>query len=305
MRIASLVPSATELLFALGLGPSVVGVTHECDYPPEAEELPALTRDVLPPGLSAAEIDRAVSEHTERGESIYELDRSALADGRPDLIVTQAVCEVCAVSADDVRAFAATLDPQPQVISLDPTTVGEVLADVRTLAATAGAEDAGRRLLDGLADRIDRVREAVEGAELRPALALEWLDPPYVGGHWVPQMIELAGGHDVAGFAGEKSRRVEWSEIEAAHAEIVVSMPCGYDAARAAQETTEHAERVRALGARRVVAVDASAYFSRPGPRLVDGIELLAHVFHPDRFEGPAAGRVVELDSAAAAAADG
>ena len=299
MRIASLVPSATEMLYALGLGDSVVGVTHECDYPPEAAGRPHLTRSVIPEGLSAAEIDRAVRERTERGEAIYELDADTLRELEPDLIVTQQVCEVCAVSFDDVRKVAATIPSEPQVLSLDPSTLGEVLADVRTLALAAGAPAAGEQLLAGAADRLDRVADAVEGAGRPRVLALEWLDPPYAGGHWVPQMVELAGGEEALGLPGEKSRVFDWNEAAAARVEVVVSMPCGYGAERAAAETRPHLDRLRSLGARLVVAVDASSYFSRPGPRLVDGVELLAHVLHPDRVPAPPAGRVVELDVSA------
>jgi iron complex transport system substrate-binding protein len=295
------VPSATEMLFALGLGDSVVGVTHECDYPPEAADLPHLTRSVVAEGLPPAEIDRQVRERTERGEAIYELDREELEEADPDLIVTQAVCEVCAVAYDDVVAIAEEMSPAPRVLSLDPTTVGEVLADVRRLAEAAEAADAGERLLSSLADRIDAVTAAVEGAEPVAVAALEWLDPVYVGGHWVPQLIEMAGGHDPLGMPGERSRVAGWDEVAAAGAEVVVAMPCGYDAARAAEEADAYAGRLAALGARRVVAVNASAYFSRPGPRLVDGLELLAHLLHPERFGEPAGvDRPVELELEAA-----
>src|SRR4051795_8595442 len=283
VRIASLVPSATEMLFALGLGDDVVAVTHECDYPEQALELPHLTRSVIPEGLSAAEIDRAVREHTERGGAIYELDADELRELEPDLIVTQAVCEVCAVSYDDVQKVAATIDPQPQVLSLDPTTLGEVIADIRRLADAAHVPHEGERLIDDLGDRLDGIAHAVADADEHPTvLALEWLDPVYVGGHWVPQMIEHARGIDLLGFAGEKSRIAEWAEIEATRPDVVVAMPCGYGADRAAAEAYEHAARIAPLQAGRVVAVDASSYFSRGGPRLVDGIELLAHVLHPD-----------------------
>jgi iron complex transport system substrate-binding protein len=295
VRIASLVPSATEMLFALGLGDAVVAVTHECDYPPAAQELPRLTRSVIPEGLSAAEIDSAVRERTGRGEALYDLDADVLEELEVDLIVTQAVCEVCAVSFDDVRAVAERLPTKPRVISLDPSTLGEVLADLPRLAEAAGADEAGRALADEAARRIDAVRDAVQGADRPRVAALEWLDPVYAGGHWVPQMVELAGGEDVLGMAGERSRVVEWEEVEAARPEVIVSIPCGYYAEQAAQETVEQAERLRGLGGR-VVALDAAAYFSRPGPRLVDGIEWLGHVLHPDRVPAPAEGTAIPLD---------
>ena len=296
MRIASLVPSATEMLFALGLGGSVVAVTHECDFPPGASDLPHLTRSVIPEGLPAAEIDRAVRERTENGEAIYELDESLLQELQPDLIVTQQVCEVCAVSYDDVTKVAERIDSQPQVISQDPATLGEVLADVRRLGEAAGALEAADDLLEDAAERLDAVQDAVETADPLRVAALEWLDPVFVGGHWVPQMVELAGGIDVLGFPGEKSRTADWAEVVAARPEVVVSMPCGYYAEQAAKETMEQARRLGELNAEMVVAVDAAAYFSRPGPRLVDGVELLAHLFHPDRVDPPPDRRSIELD---------
>ncbi|MGH2744079.1 MAG: ABC transporter substrate-binding protein [Thermoleophilaceae bacterium] len=295
MRIASLVPSSTEMLFALGLGDSVVAVTHECDYPPEAASRPHLTSSVIPEGPSAAEIDRAVRERTEAGLPLYELDEQTLGELGPDLIVTQAVCEVCAVSFDDVRAAAARLPSRPAVISLDPSTLDDVLADMPRLAAAAGVPDAGAELAEQASRRIRAVEEAVMGEPRTRVAALEWLDPVFVGGHWVPQMIDLAGGRDVLGVPGGRSHTADWAELEEARPEVVVSMPCGYGTDRAAKETLLETLRLRPLAAR-VVAVDASSYFSRPGPRLVDGIELLAHVLHPGRVPEPPAGRAVELD---------
>jgi iron complex transport system substrate-binding protein len=284
MRIVSLVPSATEMLFALGLGEDVTAVTHECDHPPQARELPKVTRDLVGPGLPPAEIDRAVRELTEQGQAIYELDEDALHRLQPDLIVTQQLCAVCAVSYDDVKTVAERLDPVPEVLSLDPHTLGEVLGDVRTLAQATDSKDAGVDLVQEAASRIDRVRLAVRAAAPVRVAALEWLDPIYVAGHWTPQMIEYAGGADVLGMPGEHSKRRGWEEVKAARPEVVIVMPCGYDAERAAEEAYEDAAELDELGARRVVAVDAAAYFSRPGPRLVDGLELLGHVLHPDRL---------------------
>jgi iron complex transport system substrate-binding protein len=296
MRIVSLVPSATEMLFALGLGSDVVAVTHECDYPPAACELPKITRDVLPAGLSPAEIDAAVKERTLAGESIYELDLEELHDLRPDLIVTQALCSVCAVSYDDVRAVAEEIDTHPQVISLDPHTVGEVLGDARTLAQATDRKDAAVELVREAASRIDRVRVAVRGARRPRVAALEWLDPPFAAGHWTPQLIEYAGGEDVLGFAGEQSEERSWAEVAAGQPDIVVVMPCGYDAEIAHREAEMHRDELSALGAGEVVAVDAAAYFSRPGPRIVEGLELLAHILHPELFpQAPAPALTVDL----------
>jgi iron complex transport system substrate-binding protein len=282
MRIVSLVPSATETLFALGVGDEVTAVTHECDHPPRALELPKVTRDVIGPGLAPDQIDRAVRELTEQGRAIYELDERALQALAPDLIVTQALCEVCAVSIDDVRAVAERMDPAPRIVSLDPHTVGEVFGDVRTLAQATDAKDAGVELVHDAVGRIDRVRLAVGDAPRVAVAALEWLDPVFVAGHWTPQLIEYAGGIDVLGRPGERSETSSWEAVAATAPEVVVCMPCGYDAERALEEAEAYADELAELGARRVLAVDAAAYFSRPGPRLVDGLELLAHILHPD-----------------------
>jgi iron complex transport system substrate-binding protein len=296
MRIVSLVPHATELLFALGLGDEVVAVTHECDYPPRALELPKVTRDVLPRGLSAGEIDAAVRERTLAGEAIYALDREALEELLPDLIVTQELCPVCAVSYEEVAELAKELPSQPHVIALDPKTLGETLGDVRTLAQATERRDEGVELIARSAGRIDRVRLAVRERPRVRVAALEWLDPLYVAGHWTPQMIELAGGEDLLGLPGEHSQVLDWEQVAASEPEVVVVMPCGYDAPRARQEALAHSEQLASLGARRVVAVNASAYFSRPGPRLIDGLELLGHILHPEQLpQAPAEVLEVEL----------
>jgi iron complex transport system substrate-binding protein len=296
MRIVSLVPSATEMLFALGLGPDLIAVTHECDYPPAARELPKVTRDVLPHDLSPAEIDAAVKERTLAGESIYELDTEMLHDLRPDLIVTQALCSVCAVSYDDVRAVAEEIETQPLVVSLDPHTVGEVLGDARTLAQVTDRRDAAVELVQQASARIDQIRLAVRGARRPRVAALEWLDPPFAAGHWTPQLIEYAGGEDVLGFAGERSEERSWHEVESSQPDIVIVMPCGYDASFAHREAEMHRDQLAAVGAGEVVAVDAASYFSRPGPRIVEGLELLAHIMHPELVpDAPAEALTVEL----------
>jgi iron complex transport system substrate-binding protein len=290
VRIVSLVPHATELLFALGLGNDVVGVTHECDFPAAAAQRPRITRDVLPSGLSAAEIDAAVRERTLAGQAIYELDRDALAALEPDLIVTQALCPVCAVSYDEVAAIAKTLSSPPQVIALDPKTLGETLGDVRTIAEATGRRDAGVELIGTIAARIDRIKLSVRSQPRPRVAALEWLDPVFVAGHWTPQLIELAGGEDVLGLPGEPSQTVSWEALAASQPDVLVVMPCGYDEQRAHAEATSYAGELAGVGARRIVAVNASAYFSRPGPRLIDGLELLAHVLHPQQIAKPPAG---------------
>jgi iron complex transport system substrate-binding protein len=298
MRIVSLVPHATELLFALGLGPDVVGVTHECDYPPAALELRVLTRDVVSAGLSAGEIDAAVRNRTLNGDAIYALDRDALAELEPDLIVTQALCPVCAVSYEEVAELADELPSRPRIIALDPKTLGETLGDVRTLAEATGRRDRGIELISDAASRIDRVKLAVRAQQRPRVAALEWLDPVYVAGHWTPQLIELAGGEDPLGTPAQPSETASWETVAAAGPDVVVVMPCGYDARRAHQEALDYASELAALRAQRVVAVNASAYFSRPGPRLIDGLELLAQILHPERFgdrQLPGAALKVEL----------
>jgi ABC-type Fe3+-hydroxamate transport system, periplasmic component len=283
------------MLFALGLGDSVVAVTHECDFPADARRKPQLTRTVIPEGLSAREIDAEVKRVTGEGQALYELDQERLAELEVDLIVTQAVCEVCAVSYDDVVAVADRLPSRPDVISLDPSTLGEVLADVERLAEAAGVPGAGSELLGGLEARLDAVREKVAGAPRPTVLALEWLDPPFLGGHWVPEMIEIAGGEALLSKPGEKSREVEWSDLEAIRPDVVVSMPCGYYVEEAARQTEPHLDKLvpgeGGLGG--VWAVDAASSFSRPGPRLVNGVELLASLLHPDRVEMPSTPRAL------------
>ncbi|MDP9399681.1 MAG: cobalamin-binding protein [Actinomycetota bacterium] len=282
MRIVSLVPHATELLFALGLGDQVVGVTHECDHPPAALDVRRVTRDVLPAGLSAGQIDAAVRERVADGRAIYELDEEAVRDLEPDLIVTQALCAVCAVSYDEVAELARDLPGRPRVLALDPRTYGETLGDVRTIAQATGARDAALELVVRSARRVDAVRLAVRGRRRPRLVALEWLDPPYVAGHWVPQLVEMAGGEDVLGLAGERSEETTWESVRAVQPDLLVVMPCGLDAERAQAEALAHADDLRAVGAGEVVAVDAGGLFSRPGPRLVDALEVLAHLLHPD-----------------------
>jgi iron complex transport system substrate-binding protein len=294
MRIVSLVPHATELLFALGLGDDVVGVTHECDYPPGACTLPKITADKLGGGLSASQIDAAVRELTQNGDAIYTLDEKALAELQPDLIVTQELCPVCAVSHDEVVAAAEKIESCPKVIALDPKTLGESMGDIRTIAQATNSRDAGLDLVARQRLRIDRVKVAASKIVDKPrVVAIEWFDPIYIAGHWTPQLIELAGGVDMLGMPGEESARADWDTIRAAEPEVIVCIPCGYDAARSLQEAELFSDELRSTGAQRIVALDASGYFSRPGPRLVDGLETLAHALHPGLPPGP--GQVLDL----------
>jgi iron complex transport system substrate-binding protein len=287
VRIASLVPSATEMLFALGLGDQVVAVTHECDYPPEAAGKRHLTRSLVPGGLSAGEIDAEVRRLTGEGRHLYELDEPTLAELDVDLIVTQALCEVCAVSYDDVVAVAARLESRPRVISLDPDDLGEVLDDINRLGEVTGVAERAGKLRASLERRLTAVSAAVDGAPRPTVLPLEWLDPPFTGGHWVPEMVEIAGGEPLLCVRGGKCPTASWEEIAHSQPDVVVAMPCGWDARQARAEVESHSAEVSATGAERIWAVDGAASFSRPGPRLVDGTELLAHLLHPDRVAAP------------------
>ena len=297
MRIASLVPSSTEMLFALGLGESVVGVTHECDYPPAAASLPHLTATVLPPGLSAGEIDAAVKSIVGEGKALYSLDESRLAALEPDLIVTQAVCDVCAVSFEDVVEVAGRLPGPPRVVQQDPSRLAEVLDDVTRLGKAAGIAERAAALRAELEGRLDAVAAAVADAERPRVIALEWLDPPFVGGHWLPEMVVIAGGEDVAGPSGAKSPEVSWEQLASLDPDLIVVMPCGWYVEESRAQAVEHWARIEALGAERVFAVDAASTYSRPGPRLVDGVELLAHLLPPERVEAPAGIGFVDLSA--------
>ena len=288
IRIVSLLPSTTEICFALGLGAQLHGVTHECDYPPEARDRPALTTNVLPHGEHAsAEIDRMIAERVLNGESIYDLDRDHIARIAPDLVLTQALCDVCAVAYTDVQAIAQSLPKVPQVASFEPRSVGEILDSIMSIASLAGVPERGRVCVAALRARLAAVAQRLAGAAPRRVLCLEWLDPPMAGGHWVPEMVRLAGGVDVLGPEAAPSVYVSWESIRAAAPDIIVLMPCGYDLsatlARARELDANPAWRAVAALAARVVAVDGSGYFNRPGPRVVAGVELLAAHIHPER----------------------
>jgi iron complex transport system substrate-binding protein len=285
MKIISLVPNGTEILFALGAGDLVVGVSHECDYPAEARTRPILTGSALTPGMTAAEVDAAVSAQVGSGLSLYTLDEARIADLAPDLIVTQQLCPVCAVSTEQVDGAVRPLPHCPELVSLDPQTIGQVFADIRRVGEVTGRAAEAEALLAGLDQRLAAVRTAVAGRPRPRALALEWLDPPFAGGHWVPEMIDLAGGIDVIAEPGGHSERLTWDRVAAADPDVIVVMPCGFDEAGAREQIGTVADlpewrALRAVREGRVYPVDANGCFSRPGPRLVDGIERLARIFH-------------------------
>src|SRR5680860_1011244 len=249
MRIASLVPSATEMLFALGLGGSVVAVTHECDFPPQARSLPHLTRTELADGLGAREIDTAVKEAAGKGRALYRLDEERLAELAPDLIVTQAICDVCAVSYEDLVEVAARLPGKPKVLQQDPRTLGEMLEDVIRLGEATDLEPEAHRMRGELEGRLATIRAAVSGANPPRVIALEWLDPPFVGGHWIPEMISIAGGEDVAGPPGLKSPEVQWGALAGLGPDVVIAMPCGWQVGEAHRQAVEHWGRIAGLPA--------------------------------------------------------
>ncbi len=292
MRIVSLLPSATEIVCALGLTDRLVGVTHECDFPEAVAGLPAVTRSVIDSAdASSREIHDAVTASVHGGSSIYALDRDMLRELRPDVILTQELCEVCAVAYGEVCNAVRVLDSDATVVSLEPTTLASVLASIVRVGDLLDVRARAERMAAALRARIDAVRAATARVPARPGvLALEWIDPPFFGGHWVPDMIEAAGGRDVFGVAGERSMETTWDSVADAAPDVVVVMPCGFDRAHTEAELahTELPEAwwaLPAVRAGRTYAVDGSAFFSRPGPRLVDGVEILYEILHPDRVE--------------------
>ncbi len=295
MRIVSLLPSATEIVYALGLGESVVGVTHECDYPPQARTKPAVTGSVLDQRAASATIDRLVagSVHDHRG--IYTLNERLLQDLAPDLILTQELCAVCAVSYAEVQRAARILSGDAPIVSLEPQTLGDILATVTLVGSLTGRTEAAARLVTDMEARIATVAARAGQAARRPRVyCMEWIDPPFRAGHWIPEMVRLAGGVEVLGHEGARSTRATWPEVAAAAPEVVVVMPCGFDVARTAQELPAVRDRpewtgLPAVADGQVWITDGSAYFSRPGPRIVDGLEILAHALHPTLFPAPSA----------------
>ncbi len=296
MRICSLLPSATEILFALGLGDSVEGVTHECDFPPEAAKRPALIHPRVDPQARPAELDRQVTELVARGESIYAVDADLLGSLSPDLIVTQDLCHVCAASPDDLATALTRLPKKPKILALTPHSLADVWDDIRRVGEATHRRREAQSLAIALEQKVAGIEARAAGARARPrVLCLEWLDPYYVAGHWVPEMVRKAGGEDVLGRAGEPSFRVTAEEIARTKAGVILVMPCGYNIARSVADfdfarLPDSWRDLPAMRERRIFAVDANSYFSRPGPRLAEGIALLAHLLHPELFpkESPA-----------------
>lgn len=294
MRIVSLLPSTTEIAFALGLGDQVVAVTHECDYPPEARKLPIITASALDhSSASSEEIDTAVRGQLRDGISIYTLDETMLDELHPDLILTQALCDVCAVSFGSVEQAVAGLETEPQLLSLEPTSLEGIFGTILAVGNCTGRREAALSVVDALRKRVEAVRLRASEATLKPRVAcLEWFDPPFGPGHWLPELVELAGGKAGLGRAGEPSQRISWGDVIAFAPEVIVLTPCGFDLERTLREAAEILPHrmgwsaLPAVRAGRVYAVDGNSYFSRPGPRIVDSLELLARLVHPELFEG-------------------
>ncbi len=297
VRIVSLLPSATEIVFALGLDHELCGVTFECNFPAAARGKPVVsgTRLTTDDASAAGDIDAAVRATVAAGESIYTLDAARIRALQPDLILAQDLCRVCAVPSSAVDDALAVLGCDATVLSLDPSSLDGVIACVGQVGAVTGRVRQAGTLMDGLRARVADVRALVAGCVRPRVLALEWSDPPFSGGHWVPDMIDAAGGEAVLGTAGAPSRALDWDEIASASADVVVFMPCGYDFARAAREGELLSARPELRGARELWAVDGDAYFSRPGPRVVDGVEILDALLHPDAASFALAGRAVRL----------
>jgi iron complex transport system substrate-binding protein len=302
MKIVSLLPSATEIVYALDLSEDLVGVTHECDHPPAARAKPCVstTSLSLDDGVAPAAVDRLVSEKVASGEPLYVLDERRIRELQPDLILAQDLCKVCAVPSGQVTDALDKIGCSADVVSLDPSTVDEILDGIVAVGSAAGREELAGELVRSLGARVEAVATKASSLPVPRVLALEWPEPPFAGGHWVPEMIELAGGADVLGTKGAPSRRVSWDEVAAAAPEVVVYMPCGYGLAGAAGQAhcLFEVPPFRSTPAARegaVFAVDASAYFSRPGPRVVDGLEILAWALHPESFPNPPAGTVARI----------
>ncbi len=293
MRICSLLPSATEIVYAIGMGESLVAVTHECDYPPETSNIPRVTRTDIPPGISSDQIDAAVSSTLETTGSLYELDMPLLETLRPDIILTQRLCDVCAVSFDRVQEAVQELPSRPAVLNLEPHSLDNILNNILTVGKAVGSEASAESAVSALKRRIDVVRRKTKGLSHRPRVfCVEWVNSPYCGGHWMKELVEIAGGHDGLADLDRPSHRVDWDRVTNFSPEVIVLTCCGFSLERCKSEGDllakyEGVHALPAVRAGRVFATDGSSYFSRPGPRIVDSLEVLAHLIHPELFPPP------------------
>jgi iron complex transport system substrate-binding protein len=289
MRICSFLPGATEIVYLLGLGDQLVGVTHECDYPPEAQYKPVVVHSAVDAkSLSSREIDAKVAELLQAGKGLYIIDERAFLQAAPDVVLTQGLCDVCALDYNDVVKAAERLPSLPTIVSLNPHSLPEILDDVLRIGNATGRESIATALVHSLRERIEHV--GIREPNYRPrVVCLEWFEPLYVAGHWVPEMVALAGGFDVLGRTGEPSHKVPWSRVVDARPDVILLMPCGFDVRRTVKEATPLRSLVGwndlpAVRAGNVYALNGSAYFSRPGPRLVNGLEILARIIHPEQL---------------------
>lgn len=302
LRIASLLPSSTEIVCALGLEANLVGITHECDYPKSVAGLPALTASrISHETMSSAEIDHAVRSQLDGHGSIYDLNEKLLAELKPDLILTQELCEVCAVSYKTVQKAAKMFVADAKVVSLEPNTIEDIFENIKTVGELCGVPEKAEEVVAGLQKRIDDIREKTRNARNRPdVFMLEWLEPPFAPGHWVPEQVEIAGGNCLLGEAGKKSVMTTYEEIVSTQPDILVLVPCGYyteDILRQLPKTTfpESFREIPAIKNDEVWALDATSYFSRPAPRVVDGAEILAKIVHPEIFGAPSEQEAVRV----------
>ncbi len=305
MKICSFLPSATEILFALGVGADVVGVTFECDYPAAAAGKAVVVHSAMQSGLTPREIDEVVRETAAAGGSLYFVDWALLEELAPELIVAQDLCRVCAISTPSLAREISQLAAPPRVVSLTPHSLTDVLGDIETVGEAVGRHDAARRLTEGLRARVRRVQERVQarGRSRARVLCVEWLDPLYQGGHWIPEMVALAGGEAVLATAGEKSVRIAWEDVVRADPEMIVLMPCGFHLEETVAQFRALAlpaewEKLAAVRRGEVYAVDGTAYFSRPGPRLIEGLEILDAILGGGDFEGLPQQSVVKISAA-------
>jgi len=292
VRICSLLPGATEIVAALGLADDLVAISHECDYPPEIRPKPVLIKSTVDPQrTSSPAIDRQVREAVRNGDGLYRIDDVLLNRVQPDLLITQDLCDVCAITPTEVQRAIAGLPRKPRILSLAPTDLDSLFDDIQAIGSATGRDEQARRLVRGLQDRIARVQALVQSEPPRRAACIEWLDPLYSAGHWVPEMVRLAGGNELLAAAGAPSARIAWAQVVEAQPDALVLMPCGFGIDRTRSELDLLSSRpgwrdLPAVRNNAVYAVDGAAYFNRPGPRLVDGIELLAALFHPHLFGG-------------------
>jgi iron complex transport system substrate-binding protein len=281
VKVVSLLPSTTEIVFALGRGDDLVGVTFECDFPPEARTRRVVSTSALPEGLSPGEIDAVVSERMAAGQDLYQLDQGALSDLDADLVLTQDLCAVCAVDIDRVDDALDYLGCSARVLTVDPSTLEGVLDSILDVGAALDAEPEARDLVAALRQRLDDLARLLDGAPRRDVLLLEWIDPPFSAGHWVPDVLAAGGAHPVLAHPGADSQRLSWDTVASTPAEAVIVAPCGYHLEPAYEQACEVATSGRLPGQVEVWAVDADSYFVRPGPRLVDGAELVGQMLHP------------------------